>query len=450
MGGKYGKKPMSIMRKMSIALISGIVVGILFLLLREHLIANDMQHIWNWIYQVFFNDITQDTGLQSLGIFYIVGQIFMNGLQLAIVPLVLVSLSLSLCSMTNPEKLGKITGKTILCFVIFYVVSAFFGGCFAYFIKSLGWFSVQLPSADISNLATMDSYNPLTTLINAVPNNIFAVFSTNTSILAVVVVAVIVGLTMNTLRKEAEPFKKVLESLNEMIRVYMEFLINKISPFAMFCMISRTFAIYGIEYLTPTLTWIVTTILICVVLVFTIYPIGIFLITRMNPIIFIKKILKVAIFAAATQSSAATLPLNRKTCVEELGCSPEITNFILPTGMTINMNGTTVMHMMAITFIATSAGIDIRPAQLVIAAFLSICTAMGTPAIPVAGTTMVFAVLNGLGFHSEFCMIGYALVLAMNYIPGMAVITLNVVGDAATNVIICFKENELDTQIYNG
>ena len=118
--------------------------------------------------------------------------------------------------------------------------------------------------------------------------------------------------------------------------------------------------------------------------------------------------------------------------------------------MTINMNGTTVMHMMAITFIATSAGLDVTPAHLVLAAFLSISTSMGTPAIPVAGTTMVFAVLNGLGFNSELCMIGYALVLAMNYPPGMAVITLNVVGDAAANVIINSKEKELNKEIYNS
>ena len=60
---------------------------------------------------------------------------------------------------------------------------------------------------------------------------------------------------------------------------------------------------------------------------------------------------------------------------------------------------------------------------------------MGTPAIPVAGTTMVYVVMTGLGMSSELCMIGYSLVLAMNYLPGMAVITLNVIGDAATNVI---------------
>lgn len=192
-----------------------------------------------------------------------------------------------------------------------------------------------------------------------------------------------------------------------------------------------------------------TTIVVSLALVATIYPIGIFLTTRLNPVPFLKKSFKIGLFAAATNSSAATLPLNTKTCTEELGCSEEISSFVLPTGMTINMNGTTAMHMIAVTFIATAAGINVTPATLATAAFLSICTAVGTPAIPVAGTTMVYVVMSGLGMSSELCMIGYSLVLAMNYLPGMAVITLNVIGDAATNVIVNFKEGVLDKDIYN-
>ena len=139
---------------------------------------------------------------------------------------------------------------------------------------------------------------------------------------------------------------------------------------------------------------------------------------------------------------------NTRTCVDELGCTEEISSFVLPTGMTVNMNGTTAMHMIAVTFIASAAGIDIKPSTLVVAAFLSICTAMGTPAIPVAGTTMVYVVMTGLGLNSDLCMIGYSLVLAMNYLPGMAVITLNVIGDAATNLIINVKEGVLNKEKY--
>ena len=215
-------------------------------------------------------------------------------------------------------------------------------------------------------------------------------------------------------------------------------------------MITRALAVYGTEYIKPTLVWMVTTIVVSLVLVSTIYPVGIFLTTRLNPFIFMKKAFKIGLFAAATNSSAATLPLNTKTCINELGCSEDISSFVLPTGMTINMNGTTAMHMIAVTFIATAAGINITPAMLVVAAFLSICTAMGTPAIPVAGTTMVYVVMSGLGLNSELCMIGYSLVLAMNYLPGMAVITLNVIGDAATDVIVSCKEKELNKDIYNS
>ena len=75
------------------------------------------------------------------------------------------------------------------------------------------------------------------------------------------------------------------------------------------------------------------------------------------------------------------------------------------------MNGTTVMHMFAATFIATSAGIDVTPANLATIAFLSICAAMGCPAIPIAGTTLIVTILSGLGWTSDACMIAYALVL---------------------------------------
>ena len=99
---------------------------------------------------------------------------------------------------------------------------------------------------------------------------------------------------------------------------------------------------------------------------------------------------------------------------------------------------------------ATAAGINITPPQLITAAFLSICVAMGTPAIPVAGTTLIFVIMSGLGLSSDLCMVAYALVLAISYLPGMAVITLNVVGDAATTVIVSYKENELDKDVYNS
>lgn len=346
---------------MIFAVAAGFVVGFLMLFLREFLLESGKSGIWKTVDAIFFQDVTKTNGIEGIGILYIVGQLFMRGLQLAIVPLVLTSLSLAMCSLANPERLGKIAGKTFITYICFYVVAAALAGAAAYFVKTMGWFDVQLPNEMVTEAVTMEGYNPLVTVVNAVPSNIFSAFSSNNEIISVVVVAIILGLCMTVLGKKTEPLRKVIENLNDVVQLFLNFLIDKIGPVAIFCMITRTLAVYGIEYIKPTLVWIVTTIVVSLVLVFTIYPVGIFLTTRLNPIPFVKKTLKIGLFAAATNSSAATLPLNTKTCTEELGCSKEISSFVLPTGMTINMNGTTAMHMIAITFIATAAGIDIKP-----------------------------------------------------------------------------------------
>lgn len=446
---KSQKQKSSIVKKMLIAVAAGFGVGIICLLIKAQLVGTDNEGIWKVVDAIFFQDITATTKIEGIGIFYIIGQLFMRGLQMMIVPLVLCSLSLALCSLADPKKLGRIAGKTFVCYLCFYVVAAGLAGAGAYFVKSMGWFNVNLPSQQAQDLVTMDGYNPLVTVVNAVPSNIINALSSNNAILSVVVVAIVLGLCMTAMGEKAAPLKRVIEVLNDVVQMALNFLINKVAPVAIFCMIARAFAVYGVEYISPTLVWIATTIVVSLLLVVTIYPIGIFLTTRLNPFTFLKKSAKIGMFAAATNSSAATLPLNTKTCTEELGCSKDITSFVLPTGMTVNMNGTTAMHMIAITFIATAAGVDITPVTLVLTAFLSICTAIGTPAIPVAGTTMVYVVMMGLGLNSELCMIGYSLILAMNYLPGMAVITLNVIGDAATNVIVCSKEGKLNKEIYN-
>lgn len=126
---KETKKQMSVMKKMLIALIGGVAVGVLFLVLREYLISNEKDEIWLAINNVLFQDITETKGMHAIGVFYIIGQLFMQGLQLAIVPLVLVSLSLAICSTENMKKLGRIAGKTMLCFMSFYAIAGF-GGMF--------------------------------------------------------------------------------------------------------------------------------------------------------------------------------------------------------------------------------------------------------------------------------------------------------------------------------
>lgn len=113
-----------------------------------------------------------------------------------------------MCSISSSSKLGRIAGRTLIGFFLFYVVGAFFGGLVAYGVKSLGFFNVTLPSEAVTAATTLDAFNPLATVVEAVPSNIASAFSSNNSILAVVVVAIIIGLCMNALGEKTDPLKK--------------------------------------------------------------------------------------------------------------------------------------------------------------------------------------------------------------------------------------------------
>ena len=169
-----------------------------------------------------------------------------------------------------------------------------------------------------------------------------------------------------------------------------------------------------------------------------------------NPIKFVNKIGKVALFGFSTSSSAATLPLNTKTTVEELGVSEDIASFILPLGMTINMNGTAIMQVIAAIFIATSAGYDVTIGNIIVIGLLALIASIGTPAAPGAGAIILFTVLTGMGYQNDAAVLAYSLILAINRPIEMLVTSLNVVGDAATAVYVSKSENNLNEEIYNG
>ena len=435
--------------KMAVALILGLAAGIGFIVLRENLMGNGNGHIWTSINNILFQDISQEGATSALGIFYIVGQLFVNSLQLVIVPMVFTSIALAMCKISDTKKLGRISYKTILGFLSTSVFALALAGVIGFIIKNLGLFTANVENVT-AQAGVVSSRNPLLIIVQAIPNNILSAFSTNSSILAVVFVAVVLGLCINYLGDKVKVLKTLLEEVNSIITVFLSFIITKFGPVAIFVLITRTFAIYGVDNLKPALVYVVTTLIALLLFLIFGYAIFIAIGARLNPIKFVKKIGKVALFGFSTSSSAATLPLNTKTTVEELGVSADIASFVLPLGMTINMNGTAIMQVIAAIFIATSAGYDVTIANIVVIALLALIASVGTPAAPGAGAIILFTVLTGMGYNNDAAILAYSLILAINRPIEMLVTSLNVVGDAATSVVVAKSEGMLDEEVYNS
>lgn len=436
-----------LVRQMLIALVAAFACGLVLMYLNNRLNSNGNEHTWNILYSLLFADVTKESGF---GILYVIQIIFLNALKLIIVPLVLTSLILAMDSITDMKKLGRIAYKTVGGFFGLYALGCLLSSVVAKFCVSSGIFTISSSIVhDTSNITEVASANPMSILVAMVPDNLITTFSSNNAILAVVFIAIVCGLCLNLMGSgKGETFKKVIQDVADVIQMCVEFLINKLGPVAIFAMITRALALYGIDDVKSVLIYVGITILSLLIYLTVGYSLIVFATTRLNPFIFLKKIAKVGLFAFSTISSAATLPLNTETTINELGVKPDIANFVLPMGMTINMNGTAIMHVLGTTFIATVAGYHVTFTDLIMMSLLAIMASAGTPAIPAAGSVLLLTVVNGMGYTNDIAMMTYALILAINKPVEMVLTSLNVVGDACTSLIVANSEGDLDKDIY--
>ena len=107
------KNTNSLAKRMGISLVCGLVVGLLMMFLRESLNGSGQSAVWKTINDILFQDITAKGAEKALGIFYIVGQLFIRSLQLVIVPMVFTSITLAIGQISDTRTLGRISFKTI-------------------------------------------------------------------------------------------------------------------------------------------------------------------------------------------------------------------------------------------------------------------------------------------------------------------------------------------------
>lgn len=431
--------------QMVVALAAGIIVGLIFMAIRENIDPST----WATINNILFQDITAEGAESAIGIFYIGGQLFVRALQVVIVPMVFTSIAMAIGTVSDARTLGRISTKTLLWFLMSTAGGLLLASVVGMIVFDMGLFSVNLDGLSTSSGST--SSNPLLVFLNIVPSNIASVFSSNTEVLAIVFLAAATGLCMNKLGFEkTTTMRRLLQELNDIVTVFLNFVVTKFAPIAIFLLISRTFATYGIEYIRPAIVYMVLTVILLLIYLFGAYPLMVFIGTRLSPKTFLRKIMGVILFGFSTSSSAATLPMNYETCVKRMGVDKQVASFVLPLGMTINMDGTAIMQVVATLFIAGAAGYDVSVGSLIVIALLALVASVGTPAAPGAGAVILFTILSGVGFTGDAALMAYSLILAINRPIEMLVTSLNCVGDSVASLYVAKSEKLLKEDVYNA
>lgn len=433
--------------RMMVAMVAGILVGLLFMVFREY--AGSDSILWQNINNLLFQDITVPGGERALGLFYLGGQLFIRALQLIIVPMVFSSIVLAISEISEASTLGRVSAKTIGWFMLTSGIALVLASIFGMVFFKAGVFSATIEGISISSGTT--GSNPLNVILNIIPSNIISTFSVNNAVLGIVFIAVVVGLGMNKLDlgKDSAIYR-LCDEVSRIIVVFLNYVVTKFGPCAIFMLLCRTFATYGIDYLKPALAYFVICTILLLTYLFVGYPCILAFICKMNPVVFIRKIFGVIVFGFSTSSSAATLPMNLDVSTKDLGVDSEIASFVLPLGMTINMDGTAIMQVIATLFIAGCGGYDVTVFQLGIIMVLALIASMGTPAAPGAGAVILFTILSGVGFTGDQALIAYSLILAINRPIEMIVTALNCVGDSVAAIAVAKSEGKLNEKTYNN
>ncbi len=433
--------------RMAIALCGGVVAGLACLLAKEWLVASGRSDWWEMIYRLLFQDITSATGTNAIGVFYIIGQLFIKSLQVIIIPMLFTSLALAMQKIADMTALKRISAKTIAWFLLCYAFAlalALAVGMLCYKFEIFLFNSEGIEGAT----GTLAS-NPLATIVDIIPSNIIAAFSSNSAMLSVVFVAVVCGLAMNHLgREKTSTLFHLLEEVNAIVFLVLDVVIKNCAPIGSFALITTAFASYGTDYLLSGMAYLAVSAAVLLVFLFVGCPLLIFFGMGLNPMIFMKKMMGVLVIAFSTTSSAAVLPHNLEVTTKRLGVSDEIATFVLPLGMTINMNGTAIMQVIATLFVASSGGYEVTASALVLLAILTLITSAGTPAVSGAGGIILFTILTGMGYVNSGAVLAYTLILAINKPIGMLVTALNVVSDAVACLYVAKSENSLDAAVY--
>ncbi len=385
------------------------------------------------------NNIAEVDKYLTNGLFNVIGQLFIQALKMLVVPLVFVSLFCGTTALRDPAMLGSIGGRTLAFYLLTTAIALGIALSFALLI-GVG------TGADISanpGYVAKEGKSFIEVLLSIIDNPVAAMAEGN--LLAVIVFAILLGLSATMAGKAGEQVIDFFKAFNEVI-MKLVMLIMHFAPYAVFAILAKVFTELGVDAIKTLSGYFFTVLGLLIFHALVIYPLLLKLLSGLSPLTFLKKMEAAVSFAFGTSSSNATIPVTLRTVEKRLGVDNSVASFTVPFGATINMDGTAIMQGVATVFIAQYYGIDLGLNGYLMVILTATLASIGTAGVPGVGLIMLTMVLVQVGLPAE----GIGLIIGIDRILDMTRTAVNITGDSAASVIIAKSENMLDEDVYNA
>ncbi|TNC87176.1 MAG: dicarboxylate/amino acid:cation symporter [Thalassolituus sp.] len=376
--------------------------------------------------------------LLASGLFALIGKIFVASLKVLVVPLVFVSLVCGVCHLSDQSSLGRMSLKTIVLYLATTAIAISAAMTLANIVNP----GVGIELEAEANFAPPQAVPLLDVLANIFPTNPFQAMAEG-NMLQVIVFAILVGLAIGRSGVPGERIGKQFNDWNDVLMTLVSMLMN-LAPYGVFALLFSLFASKGLGPVQELLSYMLTVITVLLVHGLVVYPIILRMFSGMSPIIFLRKMWPVQMFAFSTASSSATLPVTIKNAEQNLGVGTRSASFVLPLGATINMDGTAIMQGVATVFIAQAFGLDLSMGDYLLVIATATLASIGTAGVPGVGLITLSMVLQQVGLPVE----GIALIIGVDRLLDMIRTAINVTGDTMVSVVIAKSEGVLNEQRY--
>ena len=351
--------------------------------------------------------------------------LYISALRMMIFPLVFCSIVMGIQGIGSVGKTGKVGGQTLLYYCGTTLLASLLG---LFLPKLLGMGSGVAIEMNAENPYGATQFTSLLdTVKNLIPSNPVASF-VNGDMLQILVFAIIIGVVCLSLKEKAEPFIKLVNSINEISMKIISFVMY-CTPIGVFSSIAIVVASNGLDTVLSIGGVLLALYITYVLYVLIVYGSLVKFVGKVSVREFFKKVMPAALNAFGTCSSSATIPLSKKAA-DDLGVPNEISSLAIPLGATINMDAVSILMSFMIVFFANATGTPVSFGLLAIVLLANTLLSIGCPGVP-GGAIACFAALSAIAGLPAGVMGVY---ISVNTLCDMGATCCNVLGDIACSV----------------
>jgi proton glutamate symport protein len=375
---------------------------------------------------------------------YFLRDIFINLIKSIIAPLVFSTIVVGIAGAGALRKVGRMGVKALIYFEIVTTAALFIGLAVVNFVKP--GIGVTLATTDTEVVKTIAQSHPKTfveTVVHAFPSSVIEAMVRG-DVLQIVVFSVLFALAVSAIGEKGKPIVRAMESLSQVMFKFTNY-VMLFAPIGVGAAMAHTIGTQGLGVLVNLAKLILS--LYLALIIFLVVVLGlVILIARVPLRQFIRAVREPATLAFATTSSESALPKAMES-MERFGVPRHIVGFVMPTGYSFNLDGSTLYLALASVFVAqaaeTTMGWHMGFGQQLVMILTLMLTSKGVAAVPRASLVILLATLNSF-LPAGLGPIGVAIIFGVDELMDMGRTCVNVIGNCLATVVVARWEKEFD------